>query len=232
MKNILTAILLGIFFPVTLCAQHPAVSETRLSAALNAKTALGADAYLSAPDAYGTPLVLKLARQGDVKTLVNLAKSPAGGQFLLVTDKYGNNLFHVAKNADTVQAVASLFRRFYGAKATQKITQLANARNKLGEAPLNAQINAAHTDTFRPIYAYTTLKQKNDTARNQLSRLRGADAGIFNQNKAIYCAEVISASSAGGKTLLQSAQAQIPYHPEMAPLAQTISRVLPCLAEN
>ena len=232
MKNRLAAVLICIFLPAALCAQRHAVSEFRLLQTVNARTAAGAEAYLSAPDAYGTPLVLKLARQGDVQTLVNLANSPTTGQFLLATDKYGNNLFHVAKNADTVQAVASLLRRFYGARASQKIIQLANARNQLGEAPLNAQINAAHTDTFRPIYAYTVLKQKNDTANNQLARLRGADVAIFNQHKAIYCAEVIAASSAGGKTLLQSAQAQIPYHPDMAPLAQTIVRTLPCLTEN
>ena len=219
-------------FSSALYAQHTPVLASRLEATVESQKRVSTDAYWSAPDIYGTPRVLKLARQGDVNTLRSLTKYPLSGQFLLTTDSYNNNLFHVAKDADTVQAIALLLRHFYGAKATQKITQLANANNALGERPLNAQINAAHTDTFRLIYRYTTLKQKNDIARRRLTRLHGSDPRIFAQHKAIYCQDIIQASSANGVTLLQAAQAQVAYHPQMAPLASKISRLLPCLAEN
>lgn len=234
MKHIFAAFIFSFtFIPGVLCAQpaHP-VDSTRLAAVLSAQTTQGAQEYLSGTDAYGTPLIIKLARQGDVKTLQSLAQYPTDGKFLLATDAYGNNLFHAAKNADTVQAVASLIRHYYGAKAPRKIAQMVDARNKLGETPLHAQINAAHADTFRPIYRYTSLKKKNDTARNQLARLQGADERIYAQHKAIYCQGIIAAGSANGVTLLQAAQAQVPYHPQMARVAGTIGRVLPCLAQN
>ena len=234
MKHTFMAFIFSFFFlPGVLFAQ-PAhrVDSIRLTAALSAQTTQGIDNYLSDPDEYGTPLIIKLARQGDVKTLQSLTQYPADGKFLLATDKYGNNLFHVAKNADTVQAVSSLIRRYFGAKTIRKIEQLADARNKLGETPLHAQINAAHTDTFRPIYTYTSLKKKNDAARAQLARLNGMDERIQAQHKAIYCQDILAAGSSNGMTLLQAAQAQIPYNPQMTKVANTIARVLPCLAQN
>ena len=229
-----TVFLVAMFLlPLALHAQPShSLRQDRLTATVAAQTAAAADTYWSTPDAYGTPRIIKLARQGDVKTLLNLANYPLSGQFLLATDVYGNNLFHVAKNADTIHAVSSLLRHFYGAKALQKITQLANAANQLGERPLNAQINAAHADTFRPLYAYTTLKQKNDTARSQLARLRGSDERLFVQHQNIYCQDIINASSANGVTLLQAAQAQVPYHPQMAAVAAKISQVIPCLVQD
>lgn len=214
--------------PLTLQA-HP-LQQDRLNAAV-AHAAAANDDYWTTPDAYGTPLIIKLARQGNVSTLQSLAKYPLSGKFLLVTDPYGNNILHVAKNADTVQALASLLRHFYGPQAAQKITRLANATNKLGERPLNAQINAAHADTFRLIYTYTTLKQKNDSARNRLSRLRGTNEAIFAQNKAIYCADIQAESSANGITLLQAAQAQAAYHPHMGAFAHKLAGLIPCLAD-
>lgn len=230
MKKLAAIIFAFILVPGALCA-YP-VDNTRLSATLSAKTVQGAQQYLSSTDTYGTPLVIKLARQGDVKTLQSLSQYNTDGKFLLATDAYGNNLFHAAKDANTVQAVASLIRRYFGAKAPRQIANLVDERNKLGETPLHAQINAAHSDTFRPLYAYTSLKKKNDTARNQLARLHGMDERIYAQHKAIYCQGIVSAASANGLTLLQAAQAQIPYHPQMARVAGAISRVLPCLTQD
>ena len=234
MKHKIAALLAVVFFiPGVLAAQAARpVDSGRLAAVLSAKSAQEMDAFLSKADEYGTPLIIKLARQGDVKTLQTLPSYAQTGNFLSATDKYGNNLFHVAKNADTVQAVALLVRRYYGPQTTRKIKQLANARNKLNETPLHAQINAAHTDTFRLIYNYTSLKEKNDMARNQLARLHGADERIYTQHKAIYCRDILSAASANGVTILQSAKAQIPYNPQMGQVAATIERTLPCLAEN
>ena len=234
MKHQIAVLIMSILFiPSLLAAQSPrSIDSARLEAMLKEKTSQGMESYLSAPDAHGDPLVIKLARQGDVKTLQTLASYSQTGNFLSATDKYGNNLFHVAKNVDTVQVVSSLFRHYYGAKAPLKIKQMANTRNKLDETPLHAQINAAHSDTFRLIYGYTSLKKKNDDARNQLTRLHGADERIYAQHKDIYCRNVISAASANGMTILQSAQAQIPYNPQMAQVAGAIERILPCLTQN
>lgn len=231
MKKTVAAFIFSLFFVSGALCAHP-VDNIRLATILSAKTAQGAEQYLTTPDAYGTPLIIKLARQGDIKTLQSLTQYSKDGKFLLATDTYGNNLFHVAKNANTVQAVSSLIRRYFGAKAPRQIAEMVDAQNKLGETPLHAQINAAHGDTFRPIYTYTSLKKKNDIVRNQLTRLYGTDERIFAQHKAIYCQGIVSAASANGVTLLQAAQAQISYNPQMAQVAGVISQVLPCLAQN
>jgi len=180
----------------------------------------------------GTPLAIKLAREGNIEGLAQLSQNATNGDFLKIQDKYNNNLFHVAKNADVVQVVAAMIRRFYGAKALTEIELMVNQRNSFGETPLLAQINAGHADTFRPLYAYSLLKKKNDIARNQLARLRGSGPAIEERNRGIYCKEIRQLSSAHGITLLQAAQGQIPYHPEMAPLAKNISRLIPCLVQD
>ena len=158
MKQYLT----GLFLLLLLCApgkayaQQRAVSDIRLQQALTAQTIQGTENYLSAPDKFGTPLIIKLARQGDMETLTQLSSKTHTGDFLLAKDLYGNNIFHSAKDAHTIQTLAALIRRYYGAKALSQIRLLMDARNQLGETPLHAQINAGHTETFAPIYAYTT----------------------------------------------------------------------------
>ena len=207
-----------------------AVLNERINAAIEKNASY--DKQLTSLDAYGTPLVIKLARQGNTKLLTQLAQNAGNGDFLNAKDKYGNNLFHVAKNADTVQVVASLVRRFYGANTTQQITRMVDQRNLLSETPLLAQINAGHADTFRPLYSLSTLKTTNDMFKNQLSRLKGSGPSLVAEHKAMYCQKIRDLASANGRTLLQAAQDQVPYHPEMASLAQRLERIIPCLAEN
>ena len=216
-----------VLFPTGLFAQQPA--QGRLSVALTTQMARTLGTNLTKPDAYGTPYFLKLARQGDIKTLRQAAQTVTSGDFLLVKDSYGNNMFHVAKDAATLQVLAALVRRFYDPQTSQIIYKLANEKNRLGETPLMAQINAGHPDTFRPLYDYTALKIKNEAANNQLSRLQGMDENIIRQNRASYCEQVISLSSANGRTLLQAAQGQVPYNPAMINVVQDIRRTIPCL---
>ena len=185
----------------------------------------------AATDKYGTPHMIKWARQGDIQSLRQAAAYAKDGNFLNIRDSYGNNLFHVAKNADTVQAIASLIRQFYGEKTSKQIATLVNQRNRADETPLHAQINAAHADTFRPLYRYSLLKQRNEEARKQLARLQG-NPTLMAQHKAIYCADIYKLASAQGRTLLQAAKDQIPYNPEMILLSQSIERRIPCLAQH
>ena len=225
---------IGIFalitaLPVTTQAQSNKLSE-RIQATLTEKTTHAT--HFMQSDAYGTPLVIKLARQGDTRTLHQIAHSSNATTILSSQDSYGNNLFHVAKNADTVQVIASLIRQAYGAKAPAQITAMVDQKNRLGETPLHAQLNAGHTDTFRPLYRQSTLKKKNDTANRQLMRLQGVSEDISHSNRRIYCQEIRQLGSANGRTLLQAAQDQIPYNPQMSALAQNIGRVIPCLANG
>lgn len=233
MKHSISLLVTLITLLVVGTLQAEPISDTlnkRLSIAVEKNASY--DKQLSSLDAYGTPLIIKLARQGNTKLLTQLAQNAGNGDFLNAKDKYGNNLFHVAKNADTVQVVASLVRRFYGANTTQQITRMVDQRNLLSETPLLAQINAGHADTFRPLYRHSTLKVKNDAFKNQLSRLNGSDPSIIADHKAIYCREIRQLASANGQTLLQAAKNQVPYNPQLAPLAQALQRVIPCLAEN
>ncbi len=204
--------------------------EQRINTSIAAQSAPRIQTYFAAPDERGTPLIIKLARQGDVRGILQ-AKSADGGQFLIATDSYGNNVFHAAKNADTVQVIASLIRQFYGAQAPRQIAALVDARNIQGETPLLAQINAGHADTFSPLYAHSTLKKKNDATNRQLVRLHGMDESIAGPNREIYCEEIIRLSSAGGRTLLQAAQDQTPYYPEMAAVVRNIGQEIPCLVK-
>ncbi len=231
MKHAIFTLLFGfVLFPAGAFAQQ--TNASRLSAALTAQTArvLGAD--LSKPDAYGTPYVLRLVRQGDTKTLRQAVQNVSDGSFLLVKDAYGNNIFHVAKDATTVQAVAALVRQFYGPQTAHIIRTLTDEKNRLGETPLMAQINAGHGDTFLPLYAHTTLKVKNDMVQNRLARLHGSDPRIVQQNRAIYCTDIIRLSSANARTLLQAAQDQVPYHPHMSKVVQNIQQMIPCLVQK
>lgn len=233
MKHSISLLVTLITLLVVGTLQAEPISDTlnkRLSIAVEKNASY--DKQLSSLDAYGTPLIIKLARQGNTKLLTQLAQNAGNGDFLNAKDKYGNNLFHVAKNADTVQVVASLVRRFYGANTTQQITRMVDQRNLLSETPLLAQINAGHADTFRALYSLSTLKTTNDMFKNQLSRLKGSGPSLVAEHKAMYCQKIRDLASANGRTLLQAAQDQVPYHPEMASLAQRLESVIPCLAEN
>lgn len=224
MKRLLLSLLvisLTVLFPALVRAEKSFLVKEQVEAAI-------AKNNFSAKDAFGTPLIIKLAREGNTASLLQISKDE-----ITIQDKYNNNLFHVAKDAKTVQTVAHLIRKFYKAKAPALIETMINQRNSQGETPLFAQINAGHTDTFRPLYDYSLLKKKNDIARNQLARQEGSDERIISRNKAIYCKEIRQlASDSAGRTLAQAAQAQVPYHEKMAPLSQALPKIIPCLAQD
>ena len=194
---------------------------------------------LRATNSFKTPRIIELVKDGSDETIRALkqgAQHEKNGEFLLLTDNNDNNVFHVAKNVQTVQVLAGLFRKFYGAKASQQLSTLINnKRNKFGETPLMAQINAAHADTFKPLYNFSLLKQKNDIARYQLAGQQGMLPKIQNQNKSFYCKEIRQLASSNGITLLQAAQIQAAYHtnrPELLNLVQEIAHKIPCLVNN
>ena len=221
--------MLGLFLPEIVQAD-PLTFNKRLQSTLDEKTAQTYElAHLTTPDEYGTPFIIKLARQGDAKALAQLKQLPAIGTVLSTKDKYGNNLFHVAKDAKTVHAIASLIRNAEGAKAFQTISSMIDEHNDSGETALFAQINAAHDETFRSLYAYSSLRKENREVRERLNRLRGIEGNA--RDEAALCARIRKMASANGRTLLQAAQDQVPYNPQMAPLAQTIKDTLPCLAQ-
>lgn len=219
-----------LLFTCVICIATVAPAEPSFSQRLNDKIQEAVANNLT--NAYGTPLAIELARQGDIPALRDLVKENPSMELHRIHDKYGNNLLHVARNIKTIQAISSMIREADPADVTQHISALVNERNLYGETPLMTQIDNGHTDTFRSLYALSDLKKANDMAKNHLARLQGSDPRIIAQNKAIYAKQIRELASANGRTILQAAQAQIPYHPHMAPLAQRIAQVIPCLAEN
>ena len=139
MKKILIMyVLLGV------CVAFPALAENHkitLSRPASVATVSSASDFLAA------------VQKGDTKALLRVTDA----SLLHVTDKFGNNCFHLAKNAATVQALARLVRRLETDQAVLVINQLRNQRNHMGETPLMAHINYGQADTFRLFYEGSEL---------------------------------------------------------------------------
>lgn len=98
-------------------------------------------------------LVFEAAQNGDGLTLSRITDKA----LLTATDKFGNNVFHLAKNAATVQTLAAVIRRIDSEQYKETIEFLRNQRNQSGETPLMAHINYGKTDTFRLLYEGSEL---------------------------------------------------------------------------
>lgn len=93
---------------------------------------------------------------------------------LTKTDKFGNNCFHRAKNAATVQALSAAIRRIYKEQAPGILHGLINQKNKtMNETPAQAHLSVGKTDTFALLFASEkgTLQASSDLAV-AISKLR------------------------------------------------------------
>ena len=77
--------------------------------------------------------------------------------FLTATDKFGNNCFHLAKDALTLQTLAAAVRRLVPEDSFNFISNLRNQRNDMGETPLMRHIMYGRTDTFELLYKNSDL---------------------------------------------------------------------------
>lgn len=209
----------------------PSTLNERLKQQLNTQVNVRSQQSITS-DLYKDSFIITLARQGNVEKLASIIQENPNINLLNVKDETGNNLFHVAKNAGTIQKIATLIRERYGVQARQHISTLINSINKQGESPLLTQINQGHADTFTLLYSYTTLKAKNDEVERLLDRSNGMDPRIVAQNRAFLCREIRDKATVNGRTLLQAAQGQIPYNPHMASVAQFIEKEISCLVQN
>ena len=119
-------------------------------------------------------------------------------------DKFGNNCFHLAPNANTLQAVAAAVRRLAPDQVDQELAALRNGRNQMGETPLMAHINAGRTDTFRLLYEKSELQTLIRAARSVNKGGALADTAQIKQNQAIEASRDNS-----GRTVAQAAQAMV-----------------------
>lgn len=78
---------------------------------------------------------LAAVKKGDVQTISELESRAQSGGYLLAVDKFGNNAFHLAKDASTLQVVARSIRKLYQEESLSKIIDLKNQPNQSGATP-------------------------------------------------------------------------------------------------
>lgn len=146
-----------------------------------------------------TDQFLQAAKEGNTAFFTTLQD----GSVLKAKDKFGNNAFHLAKNAATVQAIAAAVRRLSGEGffPYEVLALLRNQRNNVGETPLMAHINYGKTDTFQLLYEGSELAQAiRDT---EAINIGGALASVAGIKESVVRSMACDNS---GRTVAQAAQ--------------------------
>lgn len=97
---------------------------------------------------------LEAVKKGDAQTISELERDANSPVYLMATDKFGNNAFHLAKDPSTIQAVARSIRNLYKKDFPGKIRDLKNQPNHSGVIPAVQAIF-----DFRPENFFILLKQ-------------------------------------------------------------------------
>ncbi len=105
---------------------------------------------------------LKAVRQGNTEYILQVKDK----SLLFAQDKFENNIFHLAPNASTVQALAGLVRDLMGEdEFLPTLNSLRNQRNQFGETPLIRHINFGISDTFDLLFKGSELASDIHTVR-------------------------------------------------------------------
>lgn len=150
----------------------------------------------------GPEALLTAAKNGDVARINTLGEQARRADFFLATDKFGNNVFHLAKDAQTIQVIAYWIRQ-NDKNFASTISQLRNQRNQFGETPLMAHINYGKADTFMLLYTGSDLEQ---SVRDANSVNKG---GALNAAATIKIGIARSKATSGGRTVADAARANI-----------------------
>ncbi|OUO57594.1 hypothetical protein [Candidatus Avelusimicrobium gallicola] len=203
MKNILFILIACLMVSVVNAAPtRDARQERRQQLVHEYLTRALSSADLNKENEFGDTPVFTAAQNGDVSAILRYGKRAANGSFLLRTGKNGNNVFHVARNAQTFQALARVLRDFYPGDYKIKIRQMMNQRNQLGETPVQAQINYGRADTFRIAFPYTDMYDKMMTVKTKLNK-----GGLIAEVAKTEAAVVVEMSKdASGRTIAQAAR--------------------------
>lgn len=157
---------------------------------------------LNKENEFGDTPVFTAAQNGDVNAILRFEKQASSGAFVLRTGKNGNNVFHVARNAQTFQALARVVRHFYPSDYKIKIRQMMNQRNNQGETPVHAQISYGRADTFAVAFPYTDLYDKMMNVKSKLNK--GGLVAEVAKTEAAAVAEM--SKDASGRTIAQAAR--------------------------
>ena len=102
---------------------------------------------------------LAAVKAGDVQTLGELESLAKDPSYLMATDKFGNNAFHLAKDATVVQAVARSIRNLYKDDFPAKILALRNQPNDSGVIPAVQAVFDLRPGKFFVLLEQTDLQQ-------------------------------------------------------------------------
>ena len=198
MKRIL--FVLSILF---LAGSFVAAEQARVSAGVSQNRANMVRKYLEKKierDATVNYNLLEAVKKGDMKSIENVRDLNQ----LFAKDKFGNNCFHLAPNAATLQALATSVRRLAPEQINPVLAKLRNERNNSGETPLMAHINAGRTETFRLLY-------QNSELESLIKEVQRVDkGGALSETAQIKRNEAIIASQDNsGRTVAQAAQAMV-----------------------
>lgn len=91
---------------------------------------------------------LEAVKKGDVETIGQLETQANNPSYLMATDGFGNNAFHLAKDVYTVQAVARSLRNLYKDEFSAKILTLKNQPNNSGVIPAVQAVFDLHPANF------------------------------------------------------------------------------------
>lgn len=204
MKKILFILFIGVFPAVVQAEpslqQRQEIRQKRVHEYLT-RAIVAAD--LNKENEFGDTPLFEAAQKGDVNAILRYGNESLSGAFLLQKGKNGNNVFHVARNAQTFQALARMVRKFYPQDYKIKIRQMMNQRNDLGETPVHAQINYGRSDTFMIAFPYTELYERMMSAKSKLDK-----GGVLAEvAKTTEVEEVVKLSKdASGRTIAQAAR--------------------------
>lgn len=97
---------------------------------------------------------LNMVKEGDVDAISKVQDIA----LFQANDKFGNNCFHLAPDAATLQALAGVVRRLNPALLEETFSRLRNERNDMGETPLMAHVSYGKAETFFLLYRGSELE--------------------------------------------------------------------------
>ena len=188
MKKILWVLIFALCVPAAYAAQNETgvIGARRQAMVQKYAKKITAEEFLSA------------VRNGNL-TLIGQVQEPA---LFKAQDKFGNNCFHLAKDAATIQAVAAAARRLDNNYLTLFKT-LRDQRNHIGETPLLYHVGLGKADTFEVLYRGSSL-QEAVRAANAVSNKGAALVNTANVKQAVVRTE---ASDQSGRTVADVALA-------------------------
>lgn len=154
-KKLLLGVLLLVSAAAVQAKPYPRAYDVRQVSSVVENIHFHRTVHLDKEDQFGYTPVFAAALKGDVRTLAFLQRIAPDGAYLLKKGKDGNNVFHIARDKQTFQALVRSLRKFYPQDYQARLQTLLSQKNNLKETPLRAQLNYGKTDVFLKYFPQT-----------------------------------------------------------------------------